>query len=327
MSQANSPLYFYSIYLKFLDNIFFTPRATGKALICLAMMLSLPLASQDLEPRRWTNLPVGTHIIGVGYGYTFGDIFFDPVLQAENATISVHTIGAQYVQPFKLGNKLARLDALVPYSFAKWEGLLAGEPTTVQRNGFADPRLRLSVNFLGPKAMTGKELQQFIAEHPIYTTVGASLAVTFPLGQYYEDKLLNLGQNRFVFRPQLGVIHTRGLWSYEFSGSLFIFSNNNEFFNGVVRKQDPVYSFQVHIIKRFKNRMWASFSVGSGLGGQSIINRQPNDDERGDILTALSVSSPMVKNQSVKIALIHSETLNDIGSNTTSIAVGWSFIY
>lgn len=73
--------------------------------------------------------------------------------------------------------------------------------------------------------------------------------------------------------------------------------------------------------------MWASLSIGSGLGGQSIINKQPNDDERGDILSALSVSAPVIKNQSVKLAFIHSQTYNDIGATTNSIAVGWSVVF
>jgi hypothetical protein len=40
-------------------------------------------AAEDIEPRRWTPLPVGTNVVGVGYVHTDGKIFFDPVLKIE----------------------------------------------------------------------------------------------------------------------------------------------------------------------------------------------------------------------------------------------------
>lgn len=298
-----------------------------RVFLCFVALLAQGSFAQDIEPRRWTPLPLGTQIVGVAYGYTDGEIFFDPVLQAEDATVSINAMAVQYVRPFKIGKKLARLDVLVPYSTAKWKGLLAGEPTTVQRNGFADPRVRLSVNLVGPDAMNAKEFREYVVTHPVSTSIGASLAITLPFGKYFEDKLLNIGQNRFVFRPQIGIVHQWGLWSYEFTGSVFIFTNNNNFFNGAVRKQDPVFAVQTHLIKRFKNRMWGSLSLGSGLGGQSIINKQPNDDQRGDILGALSFGLPIMKNQGVKLALVRAQTLNDIGANTSSFVLGWSIIF
>lgn len=295
--------------------------------LCFVALLAQRNFAQDIEPRRWTPLPLGTQIVGVAYGYTDGEIFFDPVLQAEDATVSINAMAVQYVRPFKIGKKLARLDVLVPYSTAKWKGLLAGVPTTVKRNGFADPRVRLSVNLVGPDAMNAKEFREYVATHPVSTSIGASLAITLPFGKYFEDKLLNIGQNRFVFRPQFGIVHQWGLWSYEFTGSVFIFTNNGNFFNGGVRKQNPVFAVQTHLIKRFKNRMWSSLSLGSGLGGQSIINKQPNDDQRGDILGAFSFGFPIMKNQAAKLALVRAQTLNDIGANTTSFVLGWSIIF
>ncbi|WP_417866104.1 hypothetical protein [Xanthomarina gelatinilytica] len=39
--------------------------------------------SQDIEPRRWSSMPLGTNVVGVGLSHVFGDIDFDPLLQAE----------------------------------------------------------------------------------------------------------------------------------------------------------------------------------------------------------------------------------------------------
>jgi len=200
-----------------------------KAMVYIIMLSLLGVKSfaQDIEPRRWTTLPPGIHVIGVGYGYTNGEIFFDPLLQVEDATVDVNAFAVQYVHPFKVGNRLARLDVLVPYSTARWQGLLEGIPTTVKRNGIADPRFRISLNIVGPPAIGPKEMLEYLISHPVHTIVGVSIAVTLPLGQYFEDKLLNIGQNRFVFRPQLGLVHNWRNWSYELTGSVLLFTKRN----------------------------------------------------------------------------------------------------
>lgn len=283
--------------------------------------------AQDIEPRRWTPLPLGTHVMGVGYVHTNGKIFFDPVLQVEDVTFNNNAFALQYIQPIKIGSKVARLDVLLPLSFAHWEGLVAGVPTSVKRNGFADPRIRFSMNLVGMSAMTPKEMRDYIKANPKRTSFGASIAVTLPLGQYFDEKLLNLGQNRFIFRPQIGMVHHWGKWSYELTTSMLLFTNNTNFANGKTRKQNPVFALQTHLIRQIKPRVWASLSLGYGLSGQSIVNNQPNRDNRSDVLGAFSLGFVLAKKQSLKISYLRTETLNDIGANLNSYVVGWSILF
>lgn len=280
--------------------------------------------AQEIEPRRWASLPLGTNVVGAGYAHTFGDIFLDPLLQAEDVSVTVNTFVVSYVRPFKLANKLARIDATVPYAMAHWEGLLSGEPTTVNRNGFVDPRIRFSINLLGPPPSVPKELKEYFMEHPVNTTLGVSIAVTLPLGQYYEDKLLNLGQNQFLFVPQIGLVHSWNRWSYEFTGSAVFYGENPNFFGDKKKKQDPTLAFQTHLIKQFKTGYWASISASYGLGGQSVVNRQANADNRQDLQGALSLGAPLSKYQGMKITYVRSETLRSIGSNLNVLILVWS---
>ncbi|WP_163516359.1 transporter [Gelidibacter japonicus] len=294
--------------------------------IWILLLFVTKVYTQDIEPRRWTPLPLKSNIVGFGYGYTEGHIAFDPVVEIENAGIKQNALALQYVRPFKLGKKLARLDVLIPYAIAHWDGLLNGIPASVNRSGFADPRLRLSVNIIGPSAMEPKELHEFLVAHPVFTVIGVSLAVSFPIGEYYNDKLLNLGQNRFIFRPQAGFTHTWGNWSYELTGSVFIYTNNNDFFNASVRKQDPVFAMQTHLIRRFNNNIWGSLSLGTGLAGQSIINNQPKDEQE-NIMGALSIGFPILKQQGFKLVYIRSQTLTDVGGDTNTFGAVWSIIF
>ena len=295
--------------------------------LCTLSLFSSKAYTQDIEPRRWTPLPLKANIIGVGYGYTNGKIFFDPVIDIEDATVEGSAFVVQYVRPFRLGKKLARFDAQLPYTIVQWEGLLGGTPESVRRSGFSDPRLRLSVNILGPPAMEAKELYEYLVEHPVHTVVGVSIAVNLPLGQYYEDKLLNLGQNRFIFRPQAGFTHNWRNWSYELTASVFLYTNNTQFFNGTTRKQDPVFEAQTHLIHRFKKGMWGSLSLATGLAGQSLVNNQAKNDEQENIMLAFSFGFPIMKKQGLKIVYIRSETLSSIGGDTNSLGAVWTAVF
>jgi hypothetical protein len=83
----------------------------------------------------------------------------------------------------------------------------------------------LSLNLAGAPAAKTAEMKGFLKSHPVNTVVGTAISVSLPFGSYEEDKLLNLGQNRFIVRPQIGMVHTRGPWSYEVTGSVLIFTD------------------------------------------------------------------------------------------------------
>ncbi len=301
-------------------------------IVCLCMLGQYVLGlgttlAQDIEPRRWTPLPVGTQILGVGYGYSSGDVFFDPVLSIENADVDANTLLVSYVNSFSLGGKLARFDMLIPWQTARWDGLLDGVPASTERSGFADPIFRLSVNLAGAPTAESAELHAHMQAHPVNTIVGAALAVSVPVGDYYEDKLLNLGQNRFIVRPQIGVVHNRGPWSYELTGSIFFFSDNDEFFNGSTREQNPIYATQAHVIRMLKPGMWLSLSAGYGEGGRSAINGERKDDEKANFLSAVSMGYPLSRTQAVKFAYVRARTQKDNGADTDNLVFAWSMMY
>lgn len=280
-------------------------------------------SAQDLEPRRWTPLPSGLNVVGIGYSHTSGDLFFDPVLKIENAKVEADTFIVSYIKSITLAGKLARFDAIIPWQSTRWDGLLNGQPASAERKGLADPVFRLSLNLFGASASGANEL----TSESVNTVVGAAVSVSVPLGEYYEDKLLNLGQNRFIIKPQVGAVHTRGLWSYELTGSIYFFTDNNDFFNNSTREQAPVYAIQAHLIRIIWSGMWVSLSAGYTKGGCNTINGVSKNDEGSDVLYGIAIGSRITETQSIKIGYVCSRTREDTGADTDTLAISWSVMF
>ena len=297
----------------------------GVAMLMLAQLLFCSGAlSQDLEPRRGSHLPTGLNVIGLAAGWTNGDILFDPVLLIEDATFDVYVTGAGYVRTFELFGKSARVDLNVPYASGRWEGLLDGEYASTRRRGFMDPRVRFSMNLYGAPALRGKEYIQYRREHPIDTTIGIGVQVQLPLGDYDDQKLINLGNNRFFVRPQLGVLHQHHKWQFELTGSVFLYQDNDEFWNGNVVKQDPLWFLQGHVIYTFRPGWWASFSGGFAYDGHSTVNGEVKNNDKRSRYIALSLGVPINARQGMKLTYFTSDTHTSFGSNTDALILAWS---
>ncbi len=303
----------------------FDARVTRLALILLLCVFAPGVArAQDTEPRRWTHLPAGTNVTGLTYIYTAGDVGFDPVMDVQDATVRSHTLLASYVRSFDFFGTTARVDALLPVRQSRWEGMLSGMPASRTVSGLADPWVRFSVNLLGAPALRGKEYLEFRAANRVHTIIGAAVGVGLPLGDYEADKLLNLGENRFTIRPQAGVVHMRGPWSFELTSSAFFFTANDDFFGGNERTQDPVYAVQGHVIHTFANRWWVSLSAAYGGGGESQVNGVGLNDERANILGALSFGLPVGDSMGLKFVYLRSDTQKQVGVDTNSLFASWT---
>ena len=281
-------------------------------------------SAEDIEPRRWTPLPVGTTVVGAGVVRGQGDVGFDPVLKVEDATVEVTTTVLSVVHGFDLLGRSARIEGRLPHQHARWEGLLDGQPRTVDRRGLADPRLRLAVDLIGAPALKGPAFAAHRAAHPVNTVVGAAVAVTLPLGEYLDDKLLNLGQNRFGIQPQLGVVHTRGPWSYELTGSVSFFTDNDSFLVNQTRAQDPVLLLQAHTVYADPRGWWASLGAAYDWGGRSTIDGAVKDDYREDLLYGISAGLAINGQLSLQLAYVANRSRTTVGSDTDNVALGFS---
>lgn len=294
--------------------------------ICIVVLVLLfsnaTISAQELEPRSLTNVPIGTQFVGLGYGYGQGSILLDPSLPIEGLNAKMNSVLVAYVQSFNFFGMSAKFDAMVPWAHGYWDGLYNAEDTSTSRMGMGDPRFRVSVNFIGAPALNGNEYSKYNQK----TIVGASLQVIDPLGQYYSDKLLNLGSNRWTFRPQLGLSQKLNKWYLEAYMGLWIFTPNNRFYGGSRLTQKPIYTTKIHIIRSFPKRIWAALDMGYGIGGQASVNGELKDTRQSNFRYGATLAVPVYKSHTLKLAF-YSGTRMEKGHEISALVLVYQYTW
>ncbi len=302
------------------SNSFCITRGAAGAVV--AALLSAPAVAQELEVRRWNQLPIDQNFFTANYAHATGEIAFDPVLQIENAEVEMDTWLFGYIRTFELMDKTARIEIRQPWKQGTWSGTVAGTPTSINREGLDDTFVRFAVNLIGGPPLKGKAYAEYRAATDIETIVGVALGVQLPTGQYMEDKLINLGSNRFTFRPQLGVQQKLYNWSLEATGTVFIYTDNPSFFNGSHREQEPLFSIDASLEYDFPSGVWASAAAGIGVGGQSTVNGIEQDDRRQDIGWSISAGFPLTRQLAFKATYLNTDHFTDVGISSDTVVLG-----
>jgi hypothetical protein len=155
--------------------------------------------------------------------------------------------------------------------------------------------------------------------------VGLGLEVQLPTGQYFNDKLLNLGTNRFTFRPQLGLVHRRGPWSAELHTSSWIYTDNDDFFSGNYLEQDPLYTVQGFVDYTFKPGLWTGGGIAYGIGAESTINGVPKHDPRDGLLWGLTLGYPISQRVGGQVTYLSQRTLTAVGVDADNLIASLSW--
>ena len=276
--------------------------------------------AQDLEPRAYSNAPVGMNFLLAGYAYSKGGVVADPAVPLEDANIEVHKLITAYVHTFGLWCLSSKFNFVVPYACASGSAKFAGEPKERNVCGFGDPRFQLTVNFYGAPALSMKEFAGYKQD----TIAGISLQVTPPAGQYDSTKLVNIGTNRWSFEPEIGVSKAVGPLTMEIATGVTFYSDNTNYLEGQTLEIDPIYSIQGHIIYNFKSGIWCALDVTYYWGGQTAVNGIEADTLLENTRLGATLSLPINRHNSVKLYTT-SGVSTRTGSNFDTLGISWQY--
>jgi hypothetical protein len=265
-------------------------RTVGSALL-LATLVARVAVAQELAPRIYWPLPVGTNVGIVGYQLNTGDILIDPSLPITGVESDINYFQVTYQRSFSLLGRSATAQFSLPYADGVTEGFVEGEFRRQELSGLTDARFQLAINLKGAPAMDAAGFKELRAAPR--TIIGASLLVQAPTGEYHPDLLLNLGTNRWAIKPGIGIIvPLHPTWLLEFDLGVWFFGDNNDF-AGTTREQDPIVSTEMHLVKRIRPGFWASLDANYYTGGETRVGDAFRDDLQRNSRVGFTVVFPI----------------------------------
>lgn len=293
-------------------------------LVWTMLMSALVAAGQDLEPRAYSASPVGTNFVGIGFGRSSGDIAFDPTLPITNANATLYSPVVGVGRTFGVFGKQGLFAATLPYAWGNVSGDVGDQRGSIYRSGLADTKTRISINLRGSPAMTPAEFARRPHRRLI---IGTSLSMTSPSGQYDNTKLINLGTNRWSFKPEIGISYPLKKVDLDLYASAWFFTENKSFYTGHSRRtQNPLPALQAHVSYTIRRGLWAAIDATWYTGGASTVNDGVPSERQNNSRLGATFSYPFAKGHSFKVSYSSGVTGN-VGSKFRTISGGWQYVW
>ena len=291
----------------------------------LACSLQL-LWAQDLAPRAYVITPQHWNAIILTYSFYDGGLLLNGAAPVKNATGTYSVPSFSYYHSFSFFGRSANVLGLLPYGVGTFQGEVFTEKKQIYRSGLVDSVFRLSVNLKGGPAMPP---QQF-AKWKQKTSLGVSLKVIAPTGQYDATKLINWSINRWAFKPEFGYSERWGNWVLDGYAGVWLYTANPRFFSiphPQPQTEEPVGSFEGHLSYDVKPRLWFSLDGNFWFGGITSLNGLANSDTRqSSSRIGATASFPLNKNQSVKVSY-NNGTYVRFGGDYQNVSVAWQYVW
>ncbi|MCK8046477.1 transporter [Shewanella sp. 1CM18E] len=285
-----------------------------------SLLLSHYCMAQELEPRSYTNIPIGMHFLAAGIVHSEGDLSPAPTAPISNANLNIDAGVIGYAHTFDLMGNSSKFDIAASRVCYQGDAELNGEKVSADRCGYGDPTMRLTWNFLGAPALQAKDF----ASWKQGLVVGTSLQITLPLGSYDKEKLLNSGSNRWVFRPGIGLSHRLGNWYYDVMASVRFYTDNKQYLVDTNLQQDPLYTVQGHLIYNLNRGHWLSLNANLFFGGETSKNTINSLDEQQNSRLGLTYSFPINQKNSIKLNA-STGVITEFGNDFSTFGALWQY--
>jgi Putative MetA-pathway of phenol degradation len=263
-------------------------------------------SAQFTDPRQYENFPVGVNQLEFTYAYAHSDALVDTALVIADAKLNLNQITIGYTRYFNLFHRMAWIEPSIP--LAALNGSISGSGPSGSVSGAGDTSYEIAVLLKGGRVLSVAEFKDYKPT----TTVGLSLAVTPPTGLYNPDKVLNLGSDRWSFKPELGVSCPFGpqqKWALDAYANSYFYTDNTSYHGTEILRQQPLPGFEGHLSYSFIDSLLGSLDARySFRGTTSVDSVSQNNSQNNFILGAELIWSLNAKNSlslTFEKALVH----------------------
>jgi len=279
-----------------------------KAVLLFAGLGTMLHAADD-GPRMYWNAPVGTNILQAYFWTATGNSPSPENTLAEygfDTDINIGVLG--YNRILDVAGHSAIATAVI--TGGKVSGALLDRPLR-SSSGLGDLYLQGVINLFGAPALSADEFVKYKQD----TVLSLLIGVTAPTGAYENDRLLNLGTNRWNVRIGLPFMYTIGDWvpgeitTLEILPSIWFYGDNNDYgLLGRNFEQDPMVTLEAHITRDITPSIFISLDYFVQRVGDSSINGSTPDG--ANTSDSLGATIGYMLNAQTQFQLRYAKTLN-----------------
>jgi len=296
------------------------PRRRVAALTFWLCGATSSLGAQELVPAAYTPAPSGVNLLSFSVSYSSGALSFEPSAPIEDGSARISATVPSYARTFGLLGRSANVLVALPYIVGDLEGRYLGEQAQVSRAGLGDATVRVGMNVLGAPVMSRREFADFDPG----TMIGVSLTTRVPVGQYDAEKLINIGTNRWAFKPEVGIVQILGRFAIDAYVGAWFFTTNTDLIGGLTQDRRPIFSTEAHFRYNASSTVWASLDANFWRGGVTTVNGVVSDDRQRESRVGATVVVRVARGQTVR--LVGSiGAVTRIGGDFDSIGLSYAF--
>jgi hypothetical protein len=315
------------------DTVSLRPSSQTRVLsgvICILRCVCLVLAvfrfpgqlyGQFTDPRTYDNTPVDVNQLELVYAYARSNASIDTSLIVPGAEVELNQGTTEYTRYFSFFRRLAWAQAGVP--LAGFDGSVIVTNLHVSDTGAGDSSYQLAMLLKGGPALS---VAKFASYKPT-TTIGMSLTITAPTGLYHPDRVLNLGSNRWSFKPEFAVSHPFGhkqKWEFDGYANAYFYTDNNSYHGTKILRQHVLPGLEAHISYSFTPNLWASLDTRYSFGGDTFVNGMNQNTAQQNFILGSEMNVSLDPQNSLVFefakALVHQN-----GPASTGFAVKYMF--
>ena len=284
------------------------------ALLCL--LLAVPNVSLAANARDYIPAPPGTFLFCSYFKHITANKLYkngDKVSSDFNLSQNIGIFRPVYytqVGPFTIDPQ-----ALILYGDAELDGEYVGG-NQFSTTGFADPVVLATLWFVNdPKNKLW---------------VGFTPYVTLPLGDYDRRRVLNLGANRWAFKPEVGMVKGFG---EKFFLDLIVngeFYTDNDDYGSASQstrlEQDPTVGFETHLSYDITKQWFISLDYYYLYGGETTVADVNQNDTLSNHGLGLSLFWGIGSNNQLMVEYRDDFSVR-IGAGTNQLTLRWAYFF
>jgi hypothetical protein len=252
-------------------------------LTCVALLTlhAREACAQFTDPRNYDNTAIGINQLEFNYAYLHANASIDTSLIVTGANLDLNQGTIDYKRYFGFLHRLMWLEAAVPV--AGLGGSVSGTTIQGSTTGAGDSSYQVAMLFKGGPALTVVEFQN----HRPTTTLGGSFTITAPTGLYNSNRILNLGSDRWSFKPEIAFTHPFGAeqhWEFNAYANVAFYTDNTSYHGKQILGQDPIPGFEGHISYSFSNSIWASVDARYSSRGTTFLNNLSQNNRQQNFI-------------------------------------------